>query len=180
MKAGKLMSITLAGLLIVLAATQGFCGDFARIFRSSVCPGMGHLGDGRGEIANASTLKGLGFLSLEVVCLSLTFSELSHMNSSARATAYLEAEYRMANTYGKRDTVYKSWKTAFDKTSTATMMTAAFGGAAVVVWGLNILDIVMFKPKQDDSEASILRNIRENTALTFNGNQASLAYYINF
>jgi hypothetical protein len=169
----------LAVLLIVGLAGQAFSGDAGRILRSSVCPGMGQLGDGMGEITHPSTIKGLGFLTVEVVCLSMMFSELSHKNSSARETAYLEAEYRMASTYEQRAETFQNWQEAFDKSGRSNLMMMAYGGAAAVVWGLNIVDIVAFKPK-DAGESSIINTIRNNTLLAFNGEKALLKYTVTF
>jgi hypothetical protein len=165
-------------LMVVCCALQSSAGDAGRVIRSVVFPGMGQLGDGHGEITSMSTVKGLGFMALEGAFLSMGFSELSHKNSYARNTVYLNYKYQMAPNYSDRLKMYDSWNEAFKKSNDAkTLMYAFFAGAAVV-WGVNVADILLFVPK--DTESSLLKTISKNTALCFGVGSASCTYTYSF
>jgi hypothetical protein len=104
----------------------------------------------------------------------MTFSELSHMNSYARNTTYLQYDYQMAPNYSDRLKTYNSWNDAFKKSSDSKTLMYAFAAGAVVVWGLNVADILMFVPK--DTESSMLKAIGKNTTLCFGYGSAACAY----
>jgi hypothetical protein len=137
------------------------------------------LGDGMGEISNTSTIKGLSFMVVEVACLSLTFSELSKKNAFARSTDYYKEEYQMAQTFEDRDHVYGLWQKAYDDASKSNTMLMAYAGLSAVVWGLNLADIVIFKPKNLD-ENSLYNTIRKNTTVALGADRTSLTYTLSF
>jgi hypothetical protein len=174
------VSAIMAATIVAAAMGNGLCGDASRIIKSTFCPGMGQLADGNGDITNVSTMKGLGFMAAEIVCVSLLCSEASQKDAHARETAYLEAEYRMATTYEKRNQTYSNWQSAFDKSNSANTLMLGYTGAAALVWILNVADIVWLKPKGAAGESLLIRNIKDNLALTMMNGGAAMSYRVLF
>jgi len=170
------MKKTLMGIMVATVCLglggQALAGvDGGRLLKSVVFPGMGQLGDDQ-------VFRGLAYMTLETVCLSLMFGEVSKRESFARETEYLQVKYQMADTYEEREAEYVNWQNAFDKSAASQTMVIVYGGAAGVVWAWNIVDALLFAPK--DRESSLYRTIRENTLVSVTPEKALLSYRVTF
>lgn len=172
----KLVILALCGSLMVAGQVQG--ADLGRIVKSAVFPGMGQLSDGNGELTSIHTVKGLAFMSLEAIALSLTVAEVSKASSYARETAYIKERYHLSSTYEERLREFNGWQDAFDKSQKSKTMTMAFGGLAAAVWILNVVDVVVFTPSE--SEQSLINGVLDNTVVLLNTDGAKISYKVHF
>ena len=171
--------IVVVALMLTFAAQPFAEADNGRILRSAVFPGMGQLGDGGGELNNGSTLKGLSFMTAEILCVSLITSELSKRNAYAKETSYLKARYQEATTVEAKTSLYADWQESINKSATANGYMLAGIAAGAVVWGLNLADIVLFPPKTSGPE-TMLRSLSKNTVVAFGPGSASMIYQWSF
>jgi hypothetical protein len=171
--------LAVVGVIALAMSSQSLGADAGRIIRSVAFPGMGQLGDGMGELGNGYTLKGLCFMTVEVVALSFTVAEAAKSNSYARQTAYLEVDYHLASRYEDRLQKYNAWQAAFDNSGKSKTMTMVYGGAAAGIWLLNIADVLIFAPKEGASQG-MLKAILDNTVATVGADKAQISYRVSF
>jgi len=164
--------------MCIFAVGQANAGDMGRVVKSVVFPGMGQLGDGSGELGHASTIKGLAFMSLEAIALSLTVAEVSKASSYARETEYIQVKYHLATTYEDRLREFNNWQDAYDKSAKSKTMTMAYGGVAAAIWILNVVDIIVFEPKETNQ--SMIRTLLNNTLVSASSDGARIAYKATF
>lgn len=168
----KLSRVVMTVLLAGTCLFQTQAADAGRIFRSAVYPGMGQLGDGQ-------TIKGLGFMGLETILLTLAVTEATRSNAQARNTEYLQVKYQMAETFEERQQQFTNWQESFDKANQSSTRTMIYGGAAGLVWVLSIADAFLFPPR-DDGQASVLEEITNSTLVTVAPGKSQITYQLRF
>jgi hypothetical protein len=155
----------------VLAASPVLANE--RMVRSLVFPGMGQLGDGQ-------TGKGLLYMAGEIALLSMTFSSLSEYASQARQTVYDSVQiYNEGGFSEARTQTIENWQESVDNANSARMMTFAFAGASVVWWAWNVVDALIFVPR-DTGEMSLYRKVKDNTVVGLSPDGVVVGYTMDF
>jgi hypothetical protein len=148
--------------------------DAGRIVKSAAFPGMGQLGDDQ-------VLKGLAFMGGEAVLLSLMFAEVSHQYSFAFDTKRLNVDYKMSYDYQELQTTLSTWQDSYDRAAASKNNALIWGGAAAAWWGLNIVDAILFPPRQSgNAESSLLRQVQEHTLLAVDCRRLELRFVTDF
>jgi hypothetical protein len=170
--AKKTIVIVMVLLLIAVIQTTAFA-DSQRVLKSAIFPGMGQLGDDQ-------RLRGLGYMTGEVLLLSMLFSEFSHVQSSSRETYVLTVRYDMAQTYEEKNRQYHNWQDAYNKYGDSQIKMIAYIGAAGLLWGWNIADAVLFAPKKSSEESLLEKTFRENLAFSGSLDRPEITLLIPF
>jgi hypothetical protein len=165
--------VIVVSLALVLVFQASSFAQSGRVLKSLVFPGMGQLSDGQ-------RLRGLAYMTGEVLLLTMTFSEFSHMESSSRETQVLTIMYDKAATFEEQNTQYSNWQDAFDKYGRSQLFLIGYAGAAALVWGLNVADAAFFAPKKSDEESLLLRTLRQNLAFSGGADRTKITYTIPF
>ena len=172
----RIIKTSLASLMMILLLAQNHptCAfDMSRTIKSVIFPGMGQLSDDQ-------VVKGLSFMGLEVVLLSLTFNEYSKVYSYSSETEYLKVKYKLARTYEDRLKQYNDWNDAYTKHSKSKTNFMIFGALAGACWALNIADAVMFAPKEKASEQALLHELWENTTFSSTIDKTEIVFTVRF
>jgi hypothetical protein len=164
---GIAVCVLAAGLAVQVSAAE-----FGRVVRSVAFPGMGQLGD-------QQTGRGLLYMVGEIALLSVTVDQIVRKAAYDRATEYDAVRVDLAQTYEEKLYYLADWDEMNDKSEQAAMLTYVFGGAAAVWWAWNIVDALLFAPK-DKEEAGVYENIRDNTKVAVGRDRAELSYKIDF
>jgi hypothetical protein len=156
--------------LVAGLSSQSVAGDtdLLRVLKSGVCPGLGQLDDGQ-------TFRGLSYMTGEVAFLFLMFRQLSMEAASAHQTKWLEVEAARVRESDQLFDVLQQWEDAHKRTETARNRAYVFGGLAAVVWGINIVDAVLFKP-EDTRKAIDGDTIGSHFALSLNKGAPQLVF----
>jgi hypothetical protein len=159
---------------MVALLRPAYAVDAGRILKSAAFPGMGQLGDDQ-------VLKGLAFMGGEAFLLSAMFAEVSHQYSYAFDTKRLNVDYKMSYDYVQLQTTLSTWQDSYDHAAAARNNALIWGGAAAAWWGLNIVDAILFPPRQTgNAESSLLRQVQEHTLLAVDCQKLSLKYVTDF
>jgi len=145
----------------VVLPGKGYCQDTQRLVRSAVFPGMGQLGD-------AQTLKGLAFMTGEVVYISIAVGEYSKSRAFALETRKLKIDFKMGASFERLVEIHDDWESAYNRSNSARQRVGILIGTAVALWGLNIVDAIMFPPRgnhDDSTVSSLFHNILHNTSV---------------
>lgn len=144
--------------------------DDSRVLKSIIFPGMGQLGDGQ-------TVKGLSYMTGEVLCLTLFFSQMSKWQSSARQTIIFNDIKGNLDSYSELKQMQVQWEEAKDKNKKSKVNMFIFGTVAAAFWGLNVADAIYLKPTNDENTG--LSHLK-NTQLSIDSHGATLKYILNF
>jgi len=143
------------------------------ILRSAIFPGMGQIGSDQ-------VGKGLLYMGGEIALLSLMFGNIAKKSAYERDTEYLKARMDLARTAEEQREIKELWDQRYnDDAPQARTLAIAFGGGAAVWWIWNVLDCIIFPPKNDD-EYSLYRSIKDNTEVSFSREFAKLSMAFSF
>ncbi|MDD5673653.1 MAG: DUF5683 domain-containing protein [Chitinivibrionales bacterium] len=160
-------------MLFIVMAHFVIRADENRIIKSIIFPGMGQLGDDQ-------KVRGLGYMAGEGLLLTMLFTEASQLQSHSRETDVLTIRYDMAVTYEGKIKQYNDWQDAYNKYSTARRNMFIYLGGAVVFWGWNIVDAVMFPPSKSSQESSVVKALKNNLAFAGTPDGAKVLYTTSF
>lgn len=173
MKMNKIATLVSIAVLFSLGSTQIARADDSRVLRSMIFPGMGQLSDGQ-------TAKGLLYMVGEVALLTLTIDNISKASSNARGTVYDSVYiYDEPGRVSNRSQQMLEWQKKTDTNQRAKTMALSFGGLALAWWAWNVVDGILFVPKNSD-EMSLLKKTADNASLSFGADGAALNYSLEF
>jgi len=169
----KKIVVTIMLVITVLVIPANTYADSGRIIKSLIFPGMGQLGD-------EQNVRGLSYMTGEVLLLTMFFSQWSNRESSSRETYVLTIRYDKANTFEEKNRQFSNWQDAFNKYNNTQMSMALYAGGALLLWGWNVADAVLFAPAAPVEESSLYKTVKENLALSASLNQTKISYTIPF
>jgi hypothetical protein len=117
-----------------------------------------------GQLGDDQTIKGLSFMAAEVALISASVGQFAKSAAYARETEYRAIEYDTAGTYEEKVRRDRFWRDAYDKADKSKKMGVMFAGLAVACWGFNVVDAVLFPPR-DEKEKTGLRKFLRNTTV---------------
>jgi hypothetical protein len=164
--------ILVVGVLVVALASQTLAADVGRVLRSTAFPGMGQLADDQ-------TARGLLYMGGEAVLLSLMFNQIAKKAAYDRNTEFLKVDLDRAATYEEKQAILKEWNTSIDNSDKASTYTFVFAGAAGAWWIWNIVDALIFAPR-NKTEESLYNTIKDNTLVSVGPEKAQVSYRIKF
>jgi hypothetical protein len=164
--------ILVVGVLVVALASHALAADVGRVLRSTAFPGMGPLADDQ-------TARGLLYMAGEAVLLSLTINEVTKKAAYDRNTEFLKVDLEHAATYEEKQAILKQWNTSIDNSSKAQTYTYVFGGAAAAWWVWNIVDALIFAPRNKGAE-TLYNTIKDNTLVLVGPEKAQVSYRFKF